>query len=53
MLSIYVIMILIEYMSIKLHAWNMESEINKLKEVIENEIKESVVYREVGNFVVS
>ena len=64
MLSIYVILILIEYVSIKYNAWNMEvgfaslivyaehkpieSEINKLKEVIENERKESVVYREVG-----
>jgi cell division protein FtsL len=37
MLSIYVVMIIIEYVSIKCHAWNMEIEIEKLKKLIESE----------------
>ena len=47
MLSICVVMILIEYVSIKYNAWNMEIEIKKLKELIENESNtENIVYRQ-------
>ena len=38
--------ILMEYVLIKYNAMEMETEINKLKELVENQQKESVVYRQ-------
>ena len=51
MLSIYVVIILIEDVSIKYNAWNMETEINKLKELVENQRKEGVIYRQTQSDV--
>ena len=52
MLSIYVVMIIIEYASIKYNAWNMEIEIKKLKELIENESNtENIVSRHTQSVV--
>ena len=51
MLSFYVVIILIEYVSIKYTAWNMENEIKKLKDLIENQRKEGVVYRQTQSHV--
>lgn len=54
MLSIYVILILIEYISIKYNAWNMETEIKKLKELIETERNiENIDFRQTQSEVQS
>ena len=54
MLSIYVILILIEYVSIKYNEWNMETEIKKLKELIETERNiENIDFRQTQSEVQS